>query len=145
MRKKCINQESSFNMIQNIAYSLSEQVVTIVDTYNAKNSMCKTEAEAISQCLLQMGCEKMMSVVTLLNNGINIQEKGIIKAIPSLFSYHPIVRSLYELMMIHHCLFVNPKTEEEANVLLDLWKIKGYCLRVKYENKKKKNCRKSKQ
>lgn len=122
------------NMIelQAIAYDLSNKIMTIIYAYNEKKD--KSEEEAISQCMLQMGCEKMMSLVTLINNGYNILNNQSFLNLNSISSFYPIVRSLYELMMIHHALFVNPKTQEEASTLLNLWKIKGYMLRTKYEN-----------
>ncbi|MBQ8710168.1 MAG: hypothetical protein IJ550_06295 [Bacteroidaceae bacterium] len=126
--------DTNISMLHDIVYGLSEQVDAILSTYKNKHYEQKTDVEAISQCMLQMAYEKMMSVVTLLNNGADIIVDGVLQNIPSFFSQYPIVRSLYELMSIHHSLFVNPKSAEEAQILLDLWKIKGYKLRVKYTN-----------
>lgn len=126
------------------AYSFCEKISFITDEYN-KNLRNKSEYERVSLQMLHMGCDKMMSIITLLDNGIQMKIRGCVLCKPSLFSPYPIARSLYELMLVHHCLFVNTKNIEEMDVLVSLWKIKAYKQRLKLYSENDKQFEKQKE
>lgn len=121
----------SINDLRNLAFSLSGQVYKIMQDYQNRN--CKSEDEAISQCMIQMACDKMMSVVSLLDNGFFMNVEGKQTKLDSTFSPLSICRSLYELVLIHHALFVNPENDEIKKILINIWKIKGLWSRCKYD------------
>lgn len=116
--------------MRDAANSFCEKIASVTNDYKSKTT--KSEIEMISLTMLHMGCDKMMSIISLLNNGIEMNIKGEMLFKESLFPPFSIARSLYELMLIHHSLFVNTKSKEEMEILLDLWKIKGYTQRKKY-------------
>lgn len=123
--------------MRDAAGSFCERIASITDEYNS-NIGRKSENEKLSLQMLHLGCDKMMSIITLLDYGIQMRIKGGILSKPSLISPYSIARSLYELMLIHHSLFVNTKTMEEMKVLVNLWKIKSYNQRIKlYDGNKK--------
>ena len=111
------------------ANSFCEKIASVTNDYKSKTA--KSEIEMISLTMLHMGCDKMMSIISLLNNGIEMNIKSEMLFKESLFSPFSIARSLYELMLIHHSLFVNTKSKEEMEIFIDLWKIKGYTQREK--------------
>lgn len=121
----------SIDDLRNLAFSLSGQVYKIMQDY--QNRTCKSEDEAISQCMIQMACDKMMSVVTLLDNGIFMNVEGKQVKLDATLSPLSICRSLYELVLLHHALFVNPDNDEIKNILITIWKIKGLWSRCKYD------------
>lgn len=117
-------------MMREVANSFCERIAYITEEYKNKATQCKEEK--ISLQMLQMGCDKMMSIISLLDNGIEMRINGSIIHRQSMFSPFPIARSLYELMLLHHSLFVNTETKEDMKILIKLWKIKAYKQRIKY-------------
>lgn len=122
--------------MRDAANSLCERIAVITDEFN-ENLARKDDNERLSLQMLHVGCDKMMSILSLLDNGIQMRIKGRLLNKPSLFSPYSIARSLYEMMLMHHCLFVNTKTTEEMNVLINIWKIKSYKQRVKLYDESK--------
>lgn len=117
-------------MMREVANSFCERIAYITEEFKNKATQCKEEK--ISLQMLQMGCDKMMSIISLLDNGIEMRINGNIIHRQSLFSPFPIARSLYELMLLHHSIFVNTETKENMKILINLWKIKAYKQRIKY-------------
>lgn len=84
-----------------------------------------TENIAIAQCMLQIVVCKMKSIL-LLSTGFSIalQKKCIkILDIPSMFA---IKRSLFELVFMAHNIFAMTDNDNERQILLNLWKIRGF-------------------
>lgn len=128
------------------ANELIEEVSRLTNLFQTNNGSTLGEAMKISLLMLNMECDKMMSVISLLDNGIMYKINDVLTRRYSYISPFPIVRSSYELMLMHHCLFVNPKSVEDMLVLMNLWKIKGLKQRTKYENNESKSflCQKEK-
>lgn len=87
-------------------------------TYSEKNV---SEADAIAQCM--MNC-KLQSFLKL-SEGITIIPQNKSFMILDISSLTTIVRSMYELVFIFHNIYVEQKTEEEKNIVLYLWEIRG--------------------
>lgn len=90
-------------------------------TYSEKNV---SEADAIAQCILQMMNCKLQSFLKL-SEGITIIPQNKSFMILDISSLTTIVRSMYELVFIFHNIYVEQKTEEEKNIVLYLWEIRG--------------------
>lgn len=85
---------------------------------------------AIAQCLLQIAQCKMKSIL-LLSDGMSIvpQNDGIkVLDIPSMIA---IERSLFEMVFIFHNIFDMTDTEYEREILINIWKIRGFNNRQK--------------
>lgn len=82
--------------------------------------------DAMSHCMLQMMMTKLRSL-QVLANGLpvlpNNPSSTIIMDVPSMAS---IVRGIYEMAFIYHNIFVSTENEEERDILLMLWKIRGF-------------------
>lgn len=89
-----------------------------------------TEADAISQCMLQMMMLKLKTIEQMLQ-GVSIQqgETDGIKILDT-SSMSAIIREMYELAFIYHNIFVVPDTEDEREILINIWKIRGLNNRV---------------
>lgn len=90
-------------------------------SYGKKNG---TEANAISQCLLQITVCKIRTLVAMCE-GISLNPNELpIKAldIPSMFS---VLRSLYELAFVFHNIYAEQDTNTERDLVLYLWEIRG--------------------
>lgn len=89
-----------------------------------------TEVDAISQCLLQMMMLKLKTLEQMLL-GVTIKpnEKNGIKILDT-SSMSAIIREMYELAFLYHNIFVIPDTEEERDILINIWKIRGLNNRV---------------
>ena len=90
-------------------------------TYSEKNV---SEADAIAQCILQMMNCKLQSFLKL-SEGITIVPQNKSFMILDISSLTTIVRSMYELVFIFHNIYVEQKTDEEKNIVLYLWEIRG--------------------
>ncbi|GEM_PF-3728576 len=121
--------------LSKLVSNLSSLVLDKIRKCREKNYM-NVENLAISQCMLQMALEKMLSVQLLLTktDKVNIYNTPI-----NLTHYHstyPIVRALYELLLLHHSIFVNPTRTEETDFLKNLWIVKSLNNRINYGSEK---------
>lgn len=67
---------------------------------------------------------KMLSLYELATNDRYVELKGETKKrIDSVSAQNIIARALYELLILHHQLIVRPKTEEEKELLISLWRL----------------------
>lgn len=92
-----------------------------------------TEANAISQCFLQIAACKIRTLVAMCE-GISLNPNELpIKAldIPSMFS---VLRSLYELAFVFHNIFAEQDTKAERDLVLYLWEIRGLNNRQNLKN-----------
>lgn len=82
--------------------------------------------DAMSHCMLQMMMTKLRSL-QVLAKGLpvlpNNPSSAIIMDIPSVAS---IVRGIYEMAFIYHNIFISTENEQERDILLTLWKIRGF-------------------
>lgn len=114
--------------VSNMSLTIFEKINKCVEKkyYNSENI-------GISQCMLQMALDKMLSVHLLLTKKHNISEKIDVCHYQSTYS---IVRSLYELLLLHHSIFVNPIRTEETDFLRNLWIVKSLNNRINYGSEK---------
>lgn len=82
--------------------------------------------DAMSHCMLQMMITKLRSL-QVLAKGLPVlpdnPSSTIIMDIPSMAS---VVRGIYEMAFIYHNIFVGTENEQERDILLTLWKIRGF-------------------
>lgn len=81
------------------------------------------EVDGISFCMLQMMTCKLSSFFKI-TNGNGRQDIETLSAI---------ARGVYEMAFIYHNMFVTPENEKETEILLLLWKIRGFNNRL-YSN-----------
>ncbi len=89
-----------------------------------------TEVDAISQCMLQMMMLKLKTLEQMLQGVIINPGKSDFIRILDTSSMSAIIREMYELAFIYHNIFVIPDTEEEREILINIWKIRGLNNRV---------------
>ena len=93
------------------------------------NQNC-TDVDAISQCMLQMMMLKLKTLEQMLE-GINITpDRSDSILILDTSSMSAIIREMYELAFIYHNIFVVPDTENEREILINIWKIRGLNNRI---------------
>lgn len=80
-----------------------------------------TESKAIKQCLLQMASVKAKSILQN-SDGILLIGNAHILDISSLFA---ILRSMYELFFIFHNIYITQENENEREIILSIWEIRG--------------------
>lgn len=99
-------------------FHLYYQWRTTIDSKNV------SESDAIAQCILQMVICKIRTLLVMCE-GINVRpEKDAIRIldIPSMLS---VLRSLYEMVFVFHNIYAEQETEEERDIVLYLWEIRG--------------------
>lgn len=93
------------------------------------NQNC-TDVDAISQCMLQMMMLKLKTLEQMLE-GINITpDRSDSILILDTSSMSAIIREMYELAFIYHNIFVVPDTQNEREILINIWKIRGLNNRI---------------
>lgn len=82
------------------------------------------EAEAISQCILQISVRKIRTLLAMCEGVLLIPNELSTKAldIPSMCS---VLRSLCELAFMFHNIYAEQDTKAERDLVLCLWKISG--------------------
>lgn len=99
-------------------FHLYSQWRTSIDSKNI------SEPEAIAQCFLQIVVCKIRTLFVMCD-GINVRpEKDTIRIldIPSMFC---VLRSLYEMAFVFHNIYAEQETEEERDIVLYIWEIRG--------------------
>lgn len=119
-----------------ITLQTAEQVVKIgcaLLDYVRKNKprICDNTYKNISQLLLQMAVVKLQSLHQLASTPLNLIANETIK-IPYVdpISLACIERTLYELLVMHHFLFIENKTVGQKEFAIKLWKILGLSNRL---------------
>lgn len=87
------------------------------------------ETDAISMCMFQMMICKLSSFVRIAEIE-NYQENKQYKRMPDIETMSAIARSIYEMAFMYHNIFVMPMSDEEKQILLLLWKIRGFNNRI---------------
>lgn len=85
---------------------------------------CISESLCISQCIVQMICLKI-STVLMLSEGTLMTTNNSNYRIFDFSSVLPVIRSAYELCFIYHNIFITTETNIEQEILLNIWKIRG--------------------
>lgn len=84
------------------------------------------EVDSITQCMMQMMAFKIRSLEVSLE-GMPLVPNGKPQTLHVDFStVAAIARGIYEMAFIYHNIFVSTDNENERDVLLNIWRIKGY-------------------
>lgn len=82
------------------------------------------ESDAIAQCILQMVVCKNRTLHVMCD-GIKVKPENDTNRILDIPSMLSILRSLYEMVFVFHNIYAEQETEEERNIVLYLWEIRG--------------------
>lgn len=84
------------------------------------------EVDSITQCMMQMMAFKIRSLEVALE-GMPLIPKGKEQTLYiDITTVAAIVRGIYEMAFIYHNVFISTDNELERDILLNIWKIKGY-------------------
>lgn len=104
----------------------------ILHKWTKLSPMNMDETDAISMCMLQMMICKLESFFRIADIDNN-QENKQFRRMPDIETMSAIARSIYEMAFMFHNIFVLPESDEEKQILLLLWKIRGFNNRI-YSN-----------
>lgn len=121
-------------MIQQISFikkALSLELKKTIDLIN--NTRIEWESSekpiseplCISQCIVQMIWLKINTILMLSEGTLVTANNSNYKIFDS-SSILPVVRSAYELCFIYHNIFITTETAIEQEILLNIWKIRGF-------------------
>ena len=113
--------------IEDLRHAIDEMSIIMYNIYvewKVSQSVPLTESERMAENMYRMMIFKAKSI-GLMSQGVVITptQKGII---PDLSTIYPVLRSMYELLFLFRCLFVSSRNDLERELLLNLWKIRGY-------------------
>ena len=84
------------------------------------------EVDSITQCMMQMMAFKIRSLEVSLE-GMPLVPNGKPQTLyVDSSTAAAIVRGIYEMAFIYHNIFISTDNENERDILLNIWKIKGY-------------------
>ena len=92
-----------------------------------------SEADAISQCILQIAVCKIRTLVSMCE-GISLNPNKLSTKVLDIPSMISVLRSLYELTFVFHNIYAEQDTKTERDIVLYLWKIRGLNNRQNLEN-----------
>lgn len=84
------------------------------------------EKDSIAQCMLQMMILKSRTLKSMLEGVPLLPEKPDGRKILDIPSLATIIRSIYELAFLFHNIFIRPDCDEERDILMYIWKIRGF-------------------
>ncbi|SEM46253.1 hypothetical protein SAMN04487902_1015 [Prevotella sp. ne3005] len=90
--------------------------------YNMKKL---TAVDNISQCLLQMMLLRVRSLKQMLYGVPLYLEKPELRKVLDISSMAAVVRGIYETAFIYHNIFITTENDDERDILILIWKIKG--------------------
>ena len=90
-------------------------------TIDSKNV---SESDAIAQCILQIVICKIRTLLVMCN-GINVRPENDTNRILDISSMHSVLRSFFEMVFVFHNIYAEQETEEELDIVLYLWEIRG--------------------
>ena len=91
------------------------------------------EGDAIAQCMLQMMILKGKTLKSMLA-GVPLRDGApTSKKILDIPSLATIIRSIYELAFLFHNIFILSDSKEERDILMFIWKIRGFNNRTNQE------------
>lgn len=83
-----------------------------------------SEAEAISQCILQIAICKVRTLISMCD-GISLIPTELPTKILDIPSMVSVLRSLYEFTFVFHNIYAEQDTDKERDIALSLWEIRG--------------------
>lgn len=109
-------------------------VMTAIFTCMAKsNKDNDTEAFKLQRCMIQYMAGKQLAIHNLVTSEHIVSINGHDNIVKDYTPAVSIVRSMYEMLLIHHSIFITAHNQEEQTYLLTIWKYKG--LRFLADNK----------
>lgn len=90
--------------------------------YNMSNF---TAVDNISQCQLQMMLLRVKSLKQMLYGVPLYPEKPELRKVLDVSSMAAVVRSIYETAFIYHNIFISTANDDERDLLIYIWKIRG--------------------
>jgi hypothetical protein len=91
--------------------------------YNMKHL---TEVENISQCQLQMMLLRVKSLRQMMNGVPLYLDKPEARKVLDIASMASVVRGIYETAFIYHNIFISADSEDERDLLICIWRIRGF-------------------
>lgn len=83
-----------------------------------------SESDKIAHCILQIVICKIRTLLVMCD-GINVEPEKITNRILDIPSLISVLRSLYEMAFVFHNIYTEQETEEERDIVLYLWEIRG--------------------
>ncbi|MBQ0056638.1 MAG: hypothetical protein KBT20_03175 [Bacteroidales bacterium] len=111
--------------------ALRKELNSTIDLVNDTRSKWESSEDSIpeslwiSQCIVQMIWLKINTIL-MLAEGTIVTTNNSNYRIFDCSSILPIVRSAYELCFVYHNIFITAETNIEQEILLNIWKIRGY-------------------
>lgn len=124
-KQTTFSEDDMITAAHNSLERMSNNMYAIVDKFRSEIAKPDDKEDvAIAQCILQMAICKTQSLLQL-SGGISIvpNKKDVKLYDPT--SMIAILRSLYELVFAFRNIYIMTKTEEERQILLNIWKICG--------------------
>lgn len=118
-----MSEENKIDQLRLLLREMSEAIFHIYIDWFCTFSRPLTECEIMATNIYRMMAWKAKTIL-LLSNGIKIlpTQKEII-ANPS--NMYPVLRSMYEMLFLFRCIYVSSRNDDERELLLKIWKIRG--------------------
>ena len=118
-----MNEENIIDQLRLLLKEMSETLFHIYIDWFRTFRRPLTECEIMATNIYRMMVWKAKTIL-LLSNGIEIlpTQKEII-ANPS--NMYPVLRSMYEMLFLFRCIYVSSRNDDERELLLKVWKIRG--------------------
>lgn len=108
---------------------ISEQVLAVMTAVFSGMICCSrksdSESQKLQRCMIQYMAGKQLAVHTFVTSkhivSVNDDRNVVYDYTPAL----SIVRSMYEMLLVHHSIFFTSCTDEEQSLLINIWKYKG--------------------
>ena len=111
--------------------SIRDSLLVILLEWWEKHPFPWSEIDAVTQCMMQMMAFKIRSLEVMLDGMALYPQGGVQTKHVDFTSVASIARGIYEMAFIYHNIFISTDNEDERDILLDIWKIKGYNNRYK--------------
>lgn len=109
-----------------VAHLTNEVGFGLLDYIRENPSICGTpKYKAVSQLMLQMSLVKLSSVIKLVEQPILLFASSAEVPYVDPMSLVSIERAIYELLAMHHFLFIENKTNEQKDFATKVWKVSG--------------------
>ena len=118
-----MSEENKIDQLRLLLKEMSEAMFHIYIDWFCTFSRPLTECEIMATNIYRMMVWKAKTIL-LLSNGIEIlpTQKEIIVN-PS--NMYPVLRSMYEMLFLFRCIYVSSRNDDERELLLKIWKIRG--------------------
>lgn len=118
-----MEQEDRISQLKPLVKEMSETMYHIYMGWYQTFHRPMTECEIMAMNMYKMMIWKAKTIL-LLSDGIEIlpTQKDIVDN-PS--NMYPVLRSMFEMLLIFRCIYASSKNDQERELLLKLWKIRG--------------------